>query len=121
MIIIYTNCQGGVGHFPYFKSRWPDTKYYANYKCPSEIIPDDEIEKCDIFIYMLNGVFDYKRFSKTPVTNQPTSNTITSTTNVNVVGPQGPLGAIDFNNSDGFFNHNVSHGQLSGIRVPLCL
>jgi hypothetical protein len=26
-----------------------------------------------------------------------------------------------FNNSTGFFNHNVSHGQLSGIRVPLCL
>ena len=51
MIIIYTNCQGGVGLFPYFKSIWPDTKYYTNYKCPSEIIPDDEIEKCDIFIY----------------------------------------------------------------------
>ena len=26
-----------------------------------------------------------------------------------------------FNNSTGLFNHNVSHGQLSGIRVPLCL
>ena len=51
---------------------------------------------------MLNGVFDYKRFSKTPITNQPSSNTITSTTNVNVVGPPGPPGTINFEISGNF-------------------
>ena len=42
---------------------------------------------------MLNGVFDYKRFRKIPISNQST--TIT-TTNIDVVGPQGPSGEIDF-------------------------
>jgi len=68
---------------------------------------------------MLNGVFDYKRFSKTPVTNQPTSNTITSTTNVNVVGPQGPLGAIDFDNSGGFQQGAQGPQGARGLDGPI--
>ena len=50
---------------------------------------------------MLSGVFDYKRFSKTPITSQ-SSNTVSNTVNINVDGPQGPPGVINFDISNGF-------------------
>ena len=49
---------------------------------------------------MLNGVFDYKRFSKTP--NQPSPNAVTVTNSIDVNGPQGPPGDIDFEDTNGF-------------------
>ena len=68
---------------------------------------------------MLNGVFDYKRFSKTPITNQPTSTAITSTTNVDTTGPSGPPGVIDFDASYGFQQGAQGHQGERGLDGPI--
>jgi hypothetical protein len=50
MIILYANCQGGVGLLPFFKNIWPTTKFYHNYG-ENEIPPDEELHACELFLY----------------------------------------------------------------------
>ena len=50
MIIIYTNCQGGIGLLPFFKNIWPSTKFYHNYS-ENEIPTDEELHSCNLFVY----------------------------------------------------------------------
>lgn len=50
MIILYANCQGGIGLLPFFKNIWPTTKFYHNY-AENEIPPDEELHECELFVY----------------------------------------------------------------------
>jgi hypothetical protein len=50
MIILYANCQGGIGLLPFFRGVWPNTKFYHNY-IENEIPPDEELYECELFVY----------------------------------------------------------------------
>jgi len=65
---------------------------------------------------MLNGVFDYKRFSKTP--NQPSPNAVIVTNSIDVNGPQGPPGEVDFEDASGFQIGATGHTGPTGLAGP---
>jgi len=49
-VLLYANCQGGIGILPFFKNIWPTTKFYHNY-VENEIPPDEELHECELFVY----------------------------------------------------------------------
>ena len=49
-VILYANCQGGIGLLPFFRSIWPNVKFYHNY-AENEIPPDEELHECELFVY----------------------------------------------------------------------